>query len=78
MRKPSGRHVDLLASDGDVSLSAFGFDLLSLFAFLVELERACGMKFDETLLGDEQLRTIRSMASLIRQRDPFARPGVSE
>jgi acyl carrier protein len=58
-----------LPSDGDVPLEAFEFDSLSLFSFLLELERVCGMKFDEALLGDEQLHSIRSTAALIRDRN---------
>ena len=57
-----------LPSDGDVPLEAFAFDSLSLFGFLLELERVCGMKFDDALLANEQLRSIRSTAALIRNR----------
>jgi acyl carrier protein len=54
-----------LPSDGDLALGAFGFDSLSLFAFILELERTCGIKFDDALLNQEYLRSIRSAAALI-------------
>jgi acyl carrier protein len=57
-----------LPLDGDVPLEAFEFDSLSLFAFILELERTCGMKFDQTLLNYEKLRSIRSVAALIESR----------
>jgi acyl carrier protein len=57
-----------LPPDGDLPLDAFAFDSLSLFVFLLELERSCGMKFDETLLAHDQLRSIRSAATLIESR----------
>jgi acyl carrier protein len=57
-----------LPPDGDVPLDAFAFDSLSLFVFLLELEHSCGMKFDETLLAHDQLRSIRSAAALIESR----------
>jgi acyl carrier protein len=59
----------VLPRDDDISLEAFRFDSLSLFAFLLELERTCGMKFDETPLNQEQLRSIRSTAALIKIRN---------
>lgn len=49
-------------------LEAFEFDSLSFFAFMLELERMCGMKFDEMLLNHEELRSIRSVAALIESR----------
>ena len=55
-----------LPPDGDLPLEAFQLDSLSLFAFLLELERKCGMKFDETILDDEQFHSIRSAAALIQ------------
>jgi Phosphopantetheine attachment site len=63
-----------LPPDGDVPLEAFAFDSLSLFVFLLELERVCGIKFDETLLDHEQLRSIRSTVALIRDSGAAAPP----
>lgn len=57
-----------LPPGGDFPLEAFHFDSLSLFAFILELERTCGIKFDETLLNHEQVRSIRSTAALIESR----------
>jgi acyl carrier protein len=54
-----------LPPGGDLTLEDFGFDSVSLFAFLLELERTCGMKFDDVLLNQEQLSSIRSTAALI-------------
>jgi acyl carrier protein len=54
-----------LPPDGDLALGAFGFDSLSLFGFLLELERTCGIKFDDALLHQEHLRSVRSAAALI-------------
>jgi hypothetical protein len=54
-----------LPQGGDVPLEAFCFDSLSLFAFILELEGTCGIKFDETLLNHEQVRSIRSTAAFI-------------
>jgi acyl carrier protein len=51
--------------DGDLLLEAFNFDSLSLFAFILELEEKCGIKFDDALLNHERLRSIRSAAALI-------------
>jgi hypothetical protein len=50
----------------DLPLEAFQLDSLSLFAFLLELERKCGMKFDETILNHDQFHSIRSAAALIQ------------
>lgn len=55
-----------LPPGGDLPLSAFELDSLSLFAFLLELERKCGMKFDERILTHDQFRSIRSAAALIQ------------
>lgn len=57
-----------LPPDGDLPLEAFRFDSLSLFAFILELERTCGLKFDNTLLIHQQLRSVRSVAALIASR----------
>jgi acyl carrier protein len=54
-----------LPPDGDLPLDAFGFDSLSFFGYLLELERTCGVGFDSILLHQEQLGTIRSTAALI-------------
>jgi acyl carrier protein len=51
--------------DGDLSLEAFNFDSLSLFAFILELEQTCGIEFDDALLNHERLRSVRSAAALI-------------
>ncbi len=51
--------------NGDVDLQDFGFDSLTLFAFILELERTCGIKFDDVLLHHEELGTIRSTAALV-------------
>jgi hypothetical protein len=61
-----------LPQGGDVPLEAFCFDSLSLFAFILELEGTCGIKFDETLLNHEQVRSIRSTAAFIASRTPKA------
>jgi acyl carrier protein len=54
-----------LPHDGDLPLEAFGFDSLSLFAFILELEVECGVDFDEALLQLEDRRSIRSVAAAI-------------
>jgi acyl carrier protein len=64
-----------LPPDGDLALGDFGFDSLSLFAFLLELERTCGMKFDDALMNQEQLGSIRSAAALIASRKNAAAAG---
>jgi hypothetical protein len=61
-----------LPPGGDVPLEAFHFDSLSLFACILELEGTCGIKFDETLLNHEQVRSIRSTAALIASSIPQA------
>jgi hypothetical protein len=38
---------------------------LGFFAFVLDLERSCGIKFDDTLLNHEHLRSIRSAAALM-------------
>jgi len=58
----------VLPPDGDLPLEAFRFDSLSLFAFLLELERECGVKFDEMVVDHEQLRSIRLTAAMIKSR----------
>ena len=55
-----------LPPDGDLPFEAFQLDSMTLFVFLLELERKCGMKFDETLLNHQQFRSIRSAAALIQ------------
>ena len=57
-----------LPPDGDLPFETFRMDSMSLFVFLLELERKCGMKFDETLLNHQQFRSIRSAAALIQSR----------
>jgi len=57
-----------LPDDGDLALDAFGFDSLSLFAFMLELEETCGLVFDETLLEPGRLDSIRSIVVLIRRQ----------
>jgi hypothetical protein len=59
-----------LPPDRDMPMEAFAFDSLSLFVFLLELERITGMKFDDTLLAHERLGSIQSVAALIRGRTP--------
>jgi hypothetical protein len=51
--------------EGDIPLEAFGFDSLSLLAFILELERTCGIAFDDALLDYERLHSIRSTTALI-------------
>jgi acyl carrier protein len=57
-----------LPDDDDLALDAFGFDSLSLFAFMIELEETCGLVFDETLLEPGRLDGIRSLAALIARQ----------
>ena len=52
----------------DIPLEAFRLDSLSLFAFLVEVEKSFGIDFDEALLNIEDLPTIRTTASFIASR----------
>jgi hypothetical protein len=54
-----------LPPDGDLLLADFGFDSLSLFAYILELERTCGITFDNVLLNQEQLGSILATAALI-------------
>jgi acyl carrier protein len=55
----------ILSPDEDIALEAFHFDSLSLFAFMIELEKACAIDFDDALAHQEQLRTVRSTAQFI-------------
>lgn len=59
-----------LAQGEDIALEAFHFDSLTLVAFMMELETACAIEFDETLTHQEHLRTIRSTAEFIESREP--------
>jgi acyl carrier protein len=54
-----------LPPDGDLPIEAFGFDSLTLFAFILELERTCGIKFDDALLNHQQFSSIRTTSALI-------------
>jgi acyl carrier protein len=54
-----------LPPDGDLPLEAFGFDSLSAFAFILELEATCGFEFDDALLDPQVGRSVRSVAALI-------------
>ena len=54
-----------LPPGGDLSLESFGFDSLSAFAFILELEDLFGLAFEESLLGFEELQSIRSVAAVI-------------
>jgi acyl carrier protein len=51
--------------EGDIDFKAFQFDSLSLFAFLLELERTCGINFDDALANHENFRSVRSAAAFI-------------
>jgi Phosphopantetheine attachment site len=66
-----------LPAGGDLPLEAFGFDSLSAFAFILELETTCGFEFDEALLDPEGQRSVRSVAALIASR-LAPRPGDCE
>ena len=55
-----------LSPDEDIALEAFHFDSLTLFAFMIELENACAISFDEALANQEQLQTVRSTAGFIQ------------
>lgn len=57
-----------LPDDDDLALDAFGFDSLSLFAFMIELEETCALVFDETLLEPGRLDSIRSIVALIARQ----------
>jgi len=54
----------------DIPLEAFQLDSLSLFAFLVEVEKSFGIDFDEALLNIENLPTIRTTAAFIASKMP--------
>jgi acyl carrier protein len=54
-----------LAPGGDIPLKAFDFDSLSLFAFLLEINAAFGIDFDDLLAHEEQMVSVRSVAALI-------------
>jgi acyl carrier protein len=54
-----------LPPDGDLAIETFQFDSLSLFAFILELEETCGIKFDDVFINHERLRSIRSVAALV-------------
>ena len=55
----------------DITLEAFHFDSLGLFAFILELEQTCGIEFDDAFINHERLRSIRSVAALVASRfDP--------
>jgi acyl carrier protein len=62
--KVSGKSLTMPDGD-DLALESFGFDSLSTFAFMIELENEFGVSLDETLFGGEDLRTVRSAAALI-------------
>jgi acyl carrier protein len=64
-----------LPVDGDLPLEAFGFDSLSAFAFILELEATCGFEFDEALLDPQSRRSIRSVAALISSRSAQSSEG---
>src|SRR5262249_2709183 len=54
-----------LPPDGDLAIETFHFDSLSLFAFILELEETCGIKFDDVFINYERLRSIRAAAALV-------------
>ncbi len=58
----------------DIPLEEFHLDSLSLFAFLVEVEKTFGIDFDESLLNIDNLPTIRTTAAFISSRLDGARP----
>ena len=49
----------------DLPLKEFGFDSLSAFAFVLELESQFGLAFDESNLDIEELHSIRSVAAVV-------------
>lgn len=49
----------------DLPLKAFGFDSLSAFAFVLELESLFGLVFDESNLDLEELHSIRSVTAVV-------------
>jgi Phosphopantetheine attachment site len=59
-----------LPPSGDLPLQAFGFDSLSTFAFILELESLFGLVFDESLLDLKKLYSIRSVAAAVLQFEP--------
>jgi acyl carrier protein len=54
-----------LQPSGDLSLKAFGFDSLTAFAFILELETLFGLVFDESLVDLDELHSIRSVAAAV-------------
>jgi hypothetical protein len=52
-------------------------DSLSFFAFILDLERSCGIKFDDTLLNQEHLHSIRSAAALMQSLHAASETGNS-
>jgi len=54
-----------LPPGGDLPLKEFGFDSLSAFAFVLELESQFGLAFDESNLDIEELHSIRSVAAVV-------------
>jgi len=54
-----------LPPGGDLPLKAFGFDSLTSFAFILELENLLGLVFDENNLDVEELHSIRSAAAVV-------------
>lgn len=63
-----------LPAGGDIALEAFAFDSLSLFAFILELERACGIQLDDAILNHDHLLSVRSTAALVASRRSGAMP----
>src|SRR5947209_9295012 len=63
--RAAGTALTLPGGAGDLLLEEFGFDSLSLFAFVLELERAFGAPLDDALLDHEHLRSVRSAAALM-------------
>ena len=55
-----------LPRGGDLPLEAFKLNSLSLFAFCLELERKCGLKFDKSFLNLGRFKSIRSAAAHIQ------------
>jgi acyl carrier protein len=71
--KAAGTNLTL-NSEGDLPLEAFRFDSLSLFAFMVEVENTCGIAFDDVLVNQAHLRTIRTTAAYIAASREANRP----
>ena len=61
----TARKAFAMTAGSDVPLQDFEFDSLTLFAFILELERTCGIQFDEILVHYEETGTIRSLAALV-------------